>query len=187
MTFFYHYYVQIVELVGVAGALLCLFGQTRKQDRQLKTFLAFGFGAWMLHFALLGGAAGMAAVFGVAALRQGVLVFWHPVTRRDRIMFAGACVSLAFLVGLYWWSGLTTVIALAGLCWSSYVFTCFSGITLRIGLFVNNLIWFSGAVVAASYTGMAYQALAAMFVAYTGYSMYKAKRNEHLELALNLK
>ena len=173
MPFFHVFYVQIVELVGVAGAMLCLFGQTRKHDHQLKLFLAFGFSAWMLHFALIGGAAGMAAVFGVASLRQAILVYWQPVTKRDRIMFACSCITLAVTVGLFWWSGLTTLITLAGLCWSSYVFTCLSGISLRIGLFVNNLIWFTGAAVAVSYTGMAYPAIAAMFVAYTGYAMRK--------------
>lgn len=172
--------LHFVELIGFAGAVLCLYGQTQRIDRMLKVYMALGFGTWTLHYSLIGGASGMAAVFAVAALRQAVLVYWHPANYRERILFAGACVLLAFGVAFRWWSGWTTIIALVGLCWSSYVFTYLSGVALRTGLVINNLIWGLGAVVASSVTGICYQTIATMLVGWSAYSMWQAQLKERI-------
>lgn len=172
--------LQFVELIGFAGAVLCLFGQTQKVDRMLKIYMALGFGTWTLHYSFIGGASGMAAVFAVAALRQAVLVYWHPTNYRERILFAGACVSLACIVAFTWWSGWTTIVALVGLCWSSYVFTYLSGVKLRAGLVVNNFIWGVGAVIASSITGICYQTIATVLVGWSAYMMWASARTPRI-------
>ena len=173
-----------VELLGILAALFCFYGMAQKNDRYLKFYIAIGFTLWAVHYSVIGGVAGLAAARTLVALRQIILLFWSPKTKPSKLVFASIFMTAACIVTTYWWSGLSSIIALCGLSWSSYMFTYLDGLQLRLGLILNNIVWFIGAAIAISYSGMLYQFISGVILVISVYKMMKQEGIFNLSLEL---
>ncbi len=162
------------QLVGYLAFVLGVVTFAQKDDRRLKLLLVVQSATYVVHFWLLGEPAASAAAF-VTALRALAAVKTRSGWVCAFFLLFGAALGVRFVTS--WFSVLPVIASSIG----TIALFNFSGLRMRLALFVATLLWLVNNVFSGSIGGSMLEASIAVANLYT---MWRLSRGEGAEGAV---